>query len=80
MKREEIEEKLTAIFREVFVEPTLVINDSMTADDVESWDSLSHMLMVTKVESDFGVKFKLKDLNKMKNVGDLISLIESKLA
>lgn len=80
MKREEIVEKLTAIFREVFVVPTLVINDNMTADDVESWDSLSHMLMVTKVESDFGIKFKLKDLNKLKNVGDLISLIESKLA
>lgn len=80
MTREEIVEKLTVIFREVFVESELVINDNMTADDVDRWDSLSHMLMVTKVEEEFGIKFKLKDLNKMKNVGDLISLVESKLA
>lgn len=51
----------------------------MTADDVENWDSLTHMLMITKVEEQFGVKFKLKELNKMKQVGDLISLIESKV-
>lgn len=80
MERNEIIEKLTPIFREVFSDNNIVLRDDMTADDVERWDSLSHMIMITTVEKDFGIKFKLKDLNKMKQVGDLISIIASKLA
>ena len=80
MTREEIVSKLTVIFHEVFNDNAIVLNDGMTANDVASWDSLSHMLMITKVEEDFGIKFKLRELNKLKQVGDLISVIESKLA
>lgn len=78
MQRTEIIEKLTPIFREVFSEPNLVLRDEITASDVDKWDSLSHMLMITEVEKSFGIRFKLKDLNKMKQVGDLISIIGSK--
>lgn len=78
MQRTEIIEKLTPIFREVFSEPNLILRDEITASDVDKWDSLSHMLMITEVEKSFGIKFKLKDLNKMKQVGDLISIIGSK--
>ena len=80
MKRNEIIEKLTLIFRDIFTEPALELTSEMTANDVEKWDSLTHMLMVAEVEKQFGVKFKLKDLNKMKNVGSLISIIEEKSA
>lgn len=79
MNRNEINEKLTAIFHEVFNDNNIVLSDEMTAKDVENWDSLTHMLMITKVEESFGIKFKLKELNKLKMVGDLISIIESKL-
>ena len=79
MEINEIKERLTRIFRDVFQEPTLVLNDQMSANDVDKWDSLSHMLMITAVEKEFGIKFKLKDLNKMKNVGNLIETIQSKL-
>ena len=79
MKKKEIIEKLTLIFRDTFGHPTLDLRDDMTADDVENWDSLTHMLLITNVENQLGLKFKLKDLNKMKQVGDMISLIESKL-
>lgn len=78
MQRTEIIEKLTLIFREIFSEPNLVLRDEIKASDVDKWDSLSHMLMITEVETKFGIKFKLKDLNKMKQVSDLISIIESK--
>ena len=78
MNRENIIEKLTAIFREVFDDHQLKLTNEMTANDVGSWDSLSHMLMIEKVENTFGVKFKLKEINKLKNVGVLIDLIESK--
>lgn len=79
MERNEIIEKITSIFREVFGDKNIVVKDEMTAADVENWDSLTHMLMITKVEEDLGVKFKLKELNRLKKVGDLISIVESKL-
>lgn len=78
MTRNEIIEKLTPIFKETFSEPNIVLRNEMTANDVDKWDSLSHMLMITEVENKFNIKFKLRDLNKMKNVGDLITTIESK--
>ena len=79
MEKELIIEKMTSIFHDVFGDNSIVIRDDMTAADVENWDSLTHMLMITKVEEVFGIKFKLKELNKLKMVGDLISTVESKL-
>lgn len=79
MERNEIVEKLTAIFREVFADSSLVLNDEMTSNDVEKWDSLTHMLMISTVEERFGVKFKLKELNKLKMVGDIINVLSEKL-
>lgn len=71
-------EKLTTIFREVFDDQSIVLNDQMTANDIGSWDSLSHMLMINQVENAFSIKFSLREINKLKNVGVLIRLIESK--
>lgn len=79
MERTEIIEKLTSIFHEVFNDNNIVLRDDMTAADVEKWDSLTHMLMIAKVEEIFGVKFKLKELNKLKQVSDIISLVEEKI-
>jgi len=78
MKMEMLIEKLTTIFRKVFDDETIVLNDQMTANDIGSWDSLSHMLMITQVENAFSIKFSLREINKLKNVGALIRLIESK--
>jgi len=71
-------EKLTTIFREVFDDQAIVLNDQMTANDIGSWDSLSHMLMISQVENAFSIKFSLREINKLKNVGTLIKLIEAK--
>lgn len=78
MTREEIVSKLTVIFHEVFNDNTIVLNDGMTANDVDSWDSLTHMLLITKIEEVFAFKFKLKELNKLNNVKGIIETIESK--
>ena len=79
MNRNEIIEKLTAIFHDVFSDNTIVLCDDMTASDVENWDSLTHMFMITKVEEVFDIKFKLRELNKLKNVGDLCNTIAEKM-
>ena len=73
-------EKLTTIFRQVFDDEAIVLNDQLTANDIGSWDSLSHMLMIARVEDAFSIKFSLREINKLKNVGVLIKLIESKSA
>lgn len=80
MEKEEITEKLTPVFHKVFNNPSLVLSDGLNANDVENWDSLSHMLLITEVEHRFAIKFRLKDLNRMANVGDMITIIASKLA
>ena len=79
MVRTDVEKKLTAIFRKTFNDDSLVLSDELTANDIDQWDSLSHMQLITEIEDEFSVKFKLKDLNKMRNVGDMIDLIISKL-
>lgn len=79
MNNEEVIAKLTDIFRTVFEDSNLVLRNEMTANDVDNWDSLTHMVMITQVEKSFGIKFKLKELNKMKKVGDLLSIIETRI-
>ena len=78
-KMEIIIGQLTTIFRKVFNDETIFLNNGITASDIGSWDSLSHMLMITEVENVFSIKFKLREINKLKNVGTLIELVESKL-
>jgi acyl carrier protein len=79
MDRNTIVLKLTDVFRKVFNNGNLVLKDDLTANDVENWDSLSHMLLIAEIENSFQIKFKLKELNKMRNVGDMIELINQKV-
>jgi acyl carrier protein len=79
MNQSEIYEKLTKIFQETFSITNLVLSESLSANDVDNWDSLTHMILITEIETQFAIKFKLKELNKMKNVGDLVEIISSKL-
>lgn len=79
MEKTEIVNKLTPIFRNVFSDNSLEISDELSALDVDNWDSLTHMLLIAEIEKIFVIKFKLKDLNKMANVGDMVAIISSKL-
>jgi acyl carrier protein len=65
--------------RDVFNDQDIVITDDLTANDVANWNSLSHMILIGEVEKSIGVSFKLKELNKMKNVGNIMDIILSKL-
>ena len=80
MEQSVIFEKLTSIFRRTFNDETIVLSKELTANDVANWDSLSHMLMIGEVENTFSVKFKLRDLGKLDNVGSLVDLIVYKLS
>jgi len=74
-----ITEKLTNVFREVFDDDSLVLEDNMTADDVDAWDSLSHVNLMIAVEIAFGIEFKQSEIQSFANVGELRKTIESKL-
>ena len=80
MDNNEIVGRLTPIFRDVFGDDALVVTDSMTAADVPTWDSLSNINMIIAVEKAFGVKFSIKDVRNLKNVGELLELIKRKAA
>jgi acyl carrier protein len=78
MERTEVVSRLTTIYRKVLNDETIVLKDEMTANDIENWDSLSHMLLIAESEKEFSIRFKLKELNKMRNVGDMVSIILEK--
>ncbi len=79
MERLEVIDKLTTIFRTTLNNNSLILTNELTANDVDRWDSLSHMIIITEIEKAFSIKFKLKDLNKMRNVGAMIDIIIEKL-
>jgi acyl carrier protein len=80
METNEIVSRLTPIFRDVFSDDALVVREDMTAADVPTWDSLSNINMIIAVEKAFGVKFSIKDVRSLKNVGELLELIKRKAA
>jgi len=79
MTRADIFSELTPVFRDVFNQPGLILTEDLTANDVDNWDSLSHMVMITEVEQRFNIKFKLRDINKMRNVGDLVTILSERV-
>lgn len=79
MNKEEIVEKLLPIVREVFGDSELVITDSMSADTVDGWTSLSFMQLLARIEESFGFKFKIFELVSIQNMGDLLAAIANKI-
>jgi acyl carrier protein len=80
LEKSEIVSRLTPIFRDVFDNDAMVVSEGMTAADVPTWDSLSNINMIIAVEKAFGVKFSIKDVRNLKNVGELLELIKRKAA
>lgn len=75
MDRDEILKQLSLIFEEVLKQPGLKINYNMSADDIDGWDSLSNMTIISEIEKKWNVHFKLRDIVRMKNIGDMIDVI-----
>lgn len=80
MERTEIIEKVRKILVDVLKHENFEMKDSLSASDVDGWDSLTHMIIVTEIEKVFGIKIKLRELNKLNNMGDLLELVSSKTA
>ncbi len=75
MAQQNINERLNEVFRNIFDDDDIEVNRETTADDIEDWDSLEHIRLIGAVEREFGVKFTMKEVSTMKNVGEMMDII-----
>ena len=78
MEPDIVKPRLNQVFRDIFDDPSLEITESTTADDVEAWDSLTHIDLIVQVEAEFKIKLSTGEVRNLKNVGDFIALIAKK--
>lgn len=80
MTEEEIYSDVNKCFVKVLEHDQFELNDQTTANDVDGWESITHMMIISEIETTFAIKFKLMDLMNMNNVGDLIKAIQSEIS
>ena len=75
MNNYEITTRLNEVFRDVFGDPSISVTPSTTSDDIEDWDSIEHINLIAAVEDEFGMRFKMREVSGMKNVGEMMNII-----
>ncbi|WP_312271888.1 acyl carrier protein [Pseudomonas sp.] len=79
MNDKDILNALTQVFRDVFDDDDIVLAPDMTADNIDGWDSQTHVILIVAAEQRFGIKFRTAELESLKNVGHFAQMIQSKL-
>jgi acyl carrier protein len=79
MDRSEVAEKVRLILVSVLKHEKFEMNNDLSVSEVDGWDSLSHMIIVSEIETMLNIKFKIKELNKLHSIGSLIEVVHSKL-
>jgi acyl carrier protein len=80
MQENELYDQLKEIYIGILKKNNVELYPETTAADIDGWDSLTHMLLMDSVERHFGIKFKLMEIMKFNNVGDMVACIQKKLA
>jgi len=78
MKKPPILERMTDVFRDVLDNETVALTRETTANDIEEWDSLSHITIIVAIEKEFNIRFNLADLKPLRNIGEFEDLIALK--
>lgn len=78
MDRNEILAKVQEIFIDVLDDEDIVLTDETTAEDIEDWDSLSHIQLIKEIEKSFGIRFTSREILSWNNVGEMIDCITTK--
>ena len=73
-----IYERLNAVFRDFFDDDSIELDAETTADDIDDWDSLSHITLMSAVEDEFGLRFTMGEVSGMKNVGEMAEIIKNR--
>lgn len=79
MNTQEILDKITPIFQNVFNDDELDVNMNLTSDEIDEWSSLSQTILLTEIEAAFNIKFKLREVATMNTVQNIVAQIEAKL-
>ena len=79
MTSDQVLSSVQDIFRDIFDEKDLIIENGTTSNDIEGWDSLNHIGIISAAEKEFRIKFALGELSTLKDVGSMIDLIIEKL-
>lgn len=80
MEESTLYEELKGIYRTILKREQITLTPETTAADIEGWDSLTHMMLMDSIEKKFSIKFKLMEIMKFNNVGDMVACIQKKLA
>ena len=75
----DIRSRLNTVFQNVFDDPTIQIQDAMTAADIEDWDSVAHITLILSVEEAFGVRLNAAEIGKLSDVGGMVELLDRML-
>ena len=75
MTREEVFERLTEVFRNVFDDDTIELSETTTSKDIEDWDSFEHINLIVAVEKEFSFKVPMGKVTTMKDVGEMVDII-----
>ena len=75
---EEIYERLNNVFRDFFDDDDIELEPDTTADDIDDWDSLNHITLMSAVEDEFGLRFTMGEVSGMKNVGEMAEIIKNR--
>ena len=78
MDTRDIYKRLDRVFQDVFDDDSIHVSQNTTADDIEDCDSLEHITLISAVEREFRMKFKMGEISSMKNVGEMVSIIQSR--
>lgn len=78
MNEAELFTRLNRVFRKVFDDPSITVTRATTAKDIEDWDSLEHITLIGAVEREFKMRFTMKEVSSMKNVGEMADIIASR--
>ena len=78
MNTQMILNELSLIFQEILKRDNIVLASETTAQDVEGWNSLTNMLLISRIEKDFKVQLTFIDIVRFKEVGDICNAIVSK--
>lgn len=78
MERKAIFDELNEIFKDIFDDESIMIDEETIAADIEGWDSLVHVHLVVAIEKKFGIKLTMSEISLMKNLGAMVDIIDSK--
>lgn len=78
MNTKEIYERLESVFQDVFDDENIQLTSSTTADDIDDWDSIEHITLISAVEDEFKMRFTMGEVSGMKNVGEMAEIIQQR--